>query len=42
MYFKKDKHIPDDVRSQHPQVPWKAMTGKRNVLVHDYFGVKMQ
>ncbi len=35
------KHIPDDVRSQHPQVPWKAMTGMRDILAHDYFGVNL-
>jgi uncharacterized protein with HEPN domain len=35
------KHIPDDVRSQHPQVPWKAMAGMRDVLAHDYFGVNL-
>ncbi len=23
----------------HPEVPWKAVTGMRNKLVHDYMGV---
>ena len=36
------KHIPDDVRSKHPQVPWKAMAGMRDILAHDYFGVNLK
>ena len=33
------KHIPDEVRIKYPEVPWKEMTGMRDVLAHDYFGV---
>lgn len=36
------KHIPEDVRKKHPQVPWKAMAGMRDVLIHDYFGVNLE
>lgn len=24
---------------QHPSVPWQSMTGMRNRLIHEYFGV---
>jgi uncharacterized protein with HEPN domain len=27
------------VRAQHPAVEWHAMTGMRNRLIHEYFGV---
>ena len=33
------KKLPDDFRSQHPLVEWRAMTGMRDRLIHAYFGV---
>lgn len=32
-------HVPRDVMEAHPEVPWVAMRGMRNVVVHEYFGV---
>ena len=33
--------ISDDQKVKHPEVPWKAITGMRNILVHDYFGIDL-
>jgi|SRR3989339_481202 len=33
------KHIEEAFRAKHPSVPWKRMTGLRDVLIHDYMGV---
>jgi uncharacterized protein with HEPN domain len=33
------KKVPADFRMQHPTVEWRAMTGMRDRLIHDYFGV---
>ena len=33
------KKFPDDLRVQHPQVPWKAIAGMRDILVHEYWGI---
>lgn len=30
------KRIPDTVRHQYAAVPWRAMTGMRDKLIHDY------
>jgi len=36
------KNIPDDVRSNYPQIPWKEMAGMRDRLIHFYIGVKYE
>lgn len=33
--------IPEHLRSRAPGVPWKYMTGMRNKLIHEYFGVDL-
>lgn len=33
------KSLSDDFRSKHPGIPWKSITGLRDVLIHQYFGV---
>jgi len=33
------KHVPDDFRSAHPHLEWRAMAGMRDRLIHGYFGV---
>jgi len=31
--------IPEDIRGLAPEVPWRQISGMRNVLVHGYFEV---
>jgi uncharacterized protein with HEPN domain len=33
------KHLSDDLKDQHPDVPWRRVAGFRNVLIHDYMNV---
>lgn len=33
------KNIPSPVKQRYPQLDWKEMTGMRDKLIHDYFGV---
>jgi uncharacterized protein with HEPN domain len=33
------RHVPQNVREKYPEVPWREMTGMRDVLIHGYFGV---
>ena len=31
--------IPDDFKLAHPEMEWRRMTGLRNRIIHEYFGV---
>lgn len=33
------KKVPDDFRVKYPNIEWRAMSGMRDRLIHDYFGV---
>ncbi len=35
------KHLSSDVREAYPQVPWRAMAGLRDRLIHHYFGINL-
>lgn len=30
--------IPEDLKAKHPSIPWKEISGFRNILVHNYLG----
>lgn len=36
------KRIPDSVRSQYPDIPWRDIAGMRNKLIHDYFNTDLE
>lgn len=33
------KHVPVAVRREHPEIAWKRMSGMRDKIIHEYFGV---
>jgi len=35
------KHVSEETRSIHPEIPWKLMAGMRDKLIHDYFEVDL-
>jgi len=36
------KRLSTELRSQNPQIPWKAIAGMRDKVIHQYFGVNLQ
>ena len=32
-------HIPDEIRRQYPQIPWRMVIATRNKLIHGYLGI---
>ena len=34
--------LSDELRDRHPEVPWRAIAGFRNVVAHAYMGVAME
>ena len=35
------KQIPGDIREEHPEIPWKQITGMRDKLAHGYATVDL-
>lgn len=33
------KHLPPDFRRKHKNVEWKKVSGLRDIVVHEYFGI---
>ena len=36
------KNIPVSVRKKYPQIPWREISGMRDKIVHEYFGLNQK
>ena len=36
------KDIPDEIRTQYNEIPWKQIAGMRDMLIHEYSGVSLE
>jgi len=36
------KNIPENIRSEYREIPWKRVVGLRNVVIHGYFAVDLE
>ncbi|OGZ35356.1 MAG: hypothetical protein A3I88_03330 [Candidatus Portnoybacteria bacterium RIFCSPLOWO2_12_FULL_39_9] len=36
------KNIPIDIKNKYPDIPWKKISGMRDILIHQYFGVNLE
>lgn len=35
------KRIPSSVKDKHPEIPWRAISGMRDKMIHEYSGVDL-
>ncbi len=35
------RKMPDSIKEDYSNIPWQAMVGMRNILVHDYLGLDL-
>lgn len=35
------KRVPPEVQDRTPEIPWRQIIGMRNVIAHDYLGIRL-
>jgi uncharacterized protein with HEPN domain len=35
------KKIPEEVRAEYDDIPWRKIAGLRDILIHEYFGINI-
>ena len=35
------KHLPQEIRDNHPDTPWRQIAGMRDIIIHEYFGITL-
>lgn len=35
------KKLPNQFKSEHSEIQWKSISGMRDKLIHDYFGIDL-
>ncbi|MBF0267335.1 MAG: DUF86 domain-containing protein [Alphaproteobacteria bacterium] len=41
MLAEASRRVPKEIVDRHPEIPWRQIIGMRNVLAHDYLGLKL-
>jgi uncharacterized protein with HEPN domain len=35
------RHLPEEIRSLKPEIPWQKIVDTRNFITHEYFGISI-
>jgi uncharacterized protein with HEPN domain len=41
VYLEDILDIPEAIRAEHPDIPWKRVAGLRDILIHDVITTKL-
>jgi uncharacterized protein with HEPN domain len=33
------KGVPEEIRNSYPEIPWRSITGMRDKIIHQYWGI---
>jgi uncharacterized protein with HEPN domain len=36
------KHLPENLKARSPEVEWRKITGLRDIVAHEYFGISIE
>ena len=36
------KNISTEFKNRYPEIPWRAISGMRDILIHEYFGIDLK
>jgi len=36
------KKLPKELTDDHDEIPWRAIAGMRDILIHQYFGIDLE
>ncbi len=36
------KRVPENIRAKYPQIDWRRISGLRDILIHQYFGIDLE
>jgi len=36
------KNLSSELKARHSKIPWKTIAGIRDILIHKYFGIKLE
>lgn len=36
------KNLPDELRDNYPEIPWRQIAGMRDFIIHKYFGINIE
>lgn len=36
------KSLPSEIKNKHPNIEWRKISGLRDILIHEYFGINLK
>ena len=36
------KNLSNEIKNKYPEIPWRKITGMKDILIHKYFGIDLE